>query len=213
MVPLPNFTTHDTKIEGKPKKGIIPFLRNTLFPPSYKDLEDKNFSPFLQTNKNEKAFVPAIEATINSRWYQAMTYWIKPLSLYAIFLILYTTIPFLFEKGNVILTEDTTKNMDFKENIIKIYFTAVIIGIGIFYYIGLYLLIIEFMQIRKYKIKYITILNLFDLCSIILGIIALSLSSFTAINMGIGYTIVTLILWIEMVSFITFEILIFNNLY
>ncbi|PKY54861.1 hypothetical protein RhiirA4_427076 [Rhizophagus irregularis] len=70
IVPLPNFTTHDIKIEGKFKNGIIHFLRKTLFPPVYKNLGDENFSPFLRIKKNERAFfsIPAIEATINSRW-------------------------------------------------------------------------------------------------------------------------------------------------
>ncbi|PKY54165.1 hypothetical protein RhiirA4_472820 [Rhizophagus irregularis] len=71
IVPLINFTTHNTKIEGKSKKGVLHFLRKTLFPPGYKNLEDKNFSPLLQIKKNEKSFlhIPAIEASINSRWY------------------------------------------------------------------------------------------------------------------------------------------------
>src|SRR4051812_48660738 len=95
MVPLINFTTHDAKIERKLKKGIIHFVRKTLFPPSYKNLEDKYFSPFLRIKKNEKSFfsIPAIEAAINSRWHQTMAYWIRPLVLYAIFLILYNTLP------------------------------------------------------------------------------------------------------------------------
>ncbi|CAB4379748.1 unnamed protein product [Rhizophagus irregularis] len=69
MVPLPNFTTYDAKIEGKSRKGIIHFLRKTLFPPGYKNLGDDNISPFLQIKKNEKVFfsIPAIEAAINSR--------------------------------------------------------------------------------------------------------------------------------------------------
>ncbi|EXX66858.1 hypothetical protein RirG_119770 [Rhizophagus irregularis DAOM 197198w] len=201
MVPLPNFTTHDTKVEGKIKKGIIPFLRKTLFPPGYKNLEDGNFSSFLRIKKNENAFftIPSIEAAINSRWYQAMAYWIRPLGLYAIFLILFAIIP-QFKPvvavdttgDTIILTIDTTT------------YSLEQIGIGIFYYIGLYLLINEFMQIRKYKIKYITMFNLFDLSSIILGIIAFSLLNYTNVYqisneaISIIYTIVTLILWIEM---------------
>ncbi|GBC02299.1 hypothetical protein RclHR1_04550006 [Rhizophagus clarus] len=150
MVPLPNFTTHDEKIEIK--KGIIYFLRKTLFPPSYKNLEDENFSPFLQIKKNGKTFfsIPAIEATINSRWYHAMAYWIRPLGLYAMFLILFTTIPQYPSIG-----ENNTINVVLQ--------TFLYIGVGIFYYIGLYLLMIEFMQIRKYKRDYFTIFDIFDL--------------------------------------------------
>ncbi|CAG8705826.1 2007_t:CDS:2 [Rhizophagus irregularis] len=137
MVPLPNFTTHDTKVEGKIKKGIIPFLRKTLFPPGYKNLEDGNFSSFLRIKKNENAFftIPSIEAAINSRWYQAMAYWIRPLGLYAIFLILFAIIP-QFKPvvavdttgDTIILTIDTTT------------YSLEQIGIGIFYYIGIFLL-------------------------------------------------------------------------
>ncbi|PKY26856.1 hypothetical protein RhiirB3_477078 [Rhizophagus irregularis] len=131
MVPLPNFTTHDAKIEGKSKKGFILFLRKTFFPPCYKNYGDENFSPFLQIKKNEEVFfsIPAIEAAINSRWHQAMAYWIRPLGLYAIFLILYAIIPQFYKEQDV--TEFTQ------------------VGIVIFYYIGLYLLVNEFMQIRK----------------------------------------------------------------
>ncbi|PKY19714.1 hypothetical protein RhiirB3_432829 [Rhizophagus irregularis] len=120
MVPFINFTTHNTKIEGKSRKGVLHFLRKTLFPPSYKNLDDKKFSPLLQIKENVKSFlhIPAIEASINSRWYQAMAYWIRPLSLYAIFIILFSTSSQFYEKDN-----------------------KSIIGIVIFYYIGIYLLI------------------------------------------------------------------------
>jgi hypothetical protein len=183
-------------------------LKKALFPPGYKYLEDKDLSPFLQMKNNKKAFftIPAIEASINSRWYQAMKYWIRPLGLYAIFLILFTTIP------QYILFQDKY-NTDDKLIIFSI------TGIGVFYYIGLYLLIIEYRQIMKYKFKYITIFNLFDLCSIILGIIIFSLSisvNRTDIGELIVYlfAITTLIFWVEMVcfdDFINFNFL--NNFY
>ncbi|CAG8729898.1 1909_t:CDS:2 [Rhizophagus irregularis] len=212
MVPFPNFTTRDTKIEGKSKKkGIVHFLRKTLFPPGYKNLEDKYLSPFLQINKSNEAFftIPAIEAVINSRWYQAMAYWIGPLSLYTIFFILFASLPV------------------FINNKTEMYKISEIIGFAIFYYIGIYLLMIEFMQIRKYKIKYITIFNIFNLSSIILGIIVFSLcvmfyaGFIVAIGEDINLilrSITTLTLWIELLlwlrifSVIAINIFIFGNI-
>lgn len=194
MVPFPNFTTRDTKIEGKSKKkGIVHFLRKTLFPPGYKNLEDKYLSPFLQINKSNEAFftIPAIEAVINSRWYQAMAYWIGPLSLYTIFFILFASLPQFINNNKT-----------------EMYKISEIIGFAIFYYIGIYLLMIEFMQIRKYKIKYITIFNILNLSSIILGIFVFSLCVmfYAGFIVAIGEdtnlilrSITTLTLWIELV--------------
>lgn len=161
-------------------------MKKTFFPPCYKNFGDEKFSPFLQIKKNEEVFfnIPAIEAAINSRWHEAMAYWIRPLGLYAIFLILFAIIPQFYQEQDI--TEFTQ------------------VGIVIFYYIGLYLLVNEFMQIRKYKVKYITIFNLFDLSSIILGMVAFSSLFINIDPMGIIYSVVTLILWIEMVCFMTF---------
>ncbi|PKY55695.1 hypothetical protein RhiirA4_505088 [Rhizophagus irregularis] len=84
MVPLANFTTYNStikeKIEGEADKGrierFIHFLRVLILPPGYKNLDDKDFSPFLQIKKSEISFyeIPAMEATINARWLQAMEY-------------------------------------------------------------------------------------------------------------------------------------------
>jgi hypothetical protein len=179
------------------KKGVTHFLSRALFPPGYKNLENKNLSPFLRIKKDEKAFfnIPAIEASINSRWHKAMAYWIRPLGLYAIFLMLFTNLP--------------TYYFDYFNN--ETYEKLGTIGVGIFYYIGIYLLITEFMQIRKYKKKYFTMFNIFDLSGIILGIITFSLrfSQYDLDVMHIVYTIAALILWIEMVCLITFEIIVF----
>ncbi|EXX67326.1 hypothetical protein RirG_115410 [Rhizophagus irregularis DAOM 197198w] len=86
MVPITNFTTHNhnSKVEVKFKKEIIHLLRMILFPPGYKSLEETSFSPFLRIKKSEKAFfsIPAMEAVINSRWPQAMTYLMLPLGMF-----------------------------------------------------------------------------------------------------------------------------------
>jgi hypothetical protein len=190
MVPFTNFTVHNIKTERKLTNkrkltNIMYFLRDILFPPGYKNLKEQEyFSPFLQIKKIKKAYftIPAIEASINSRWYQAMAYWMRPLSYYTMFLILFTTIPQFYNiHSDMIL-------------------------VGMFYYIGLYLLMIEFMQIRKYKTKYITTFNIFDLSSIILGIIFFSLYLTTKYDEIYIYlsSITLFLLWIEMVCFITF---------
>ncbi|GBB98992.1 hypothetical protein RclHR1_03390008 [Rhizophagus clarus] len=186
MVPLRDFTTHDithddAKIEENPKKGILHLLRKTLFPPGYKNLKDEKLSPFLQIKKNEKTFfsIPAIEATINSRWYQVMAYWIRPLSLHAMFLILYTTLPqyHIFDIMHLIFNS---------------------IGTGIFYYIGIYLSI--FILKLEYNEKYPSLFKLFYICCILLGMFTfLLVSPLFTINTNIDtaslYATVDLLLW------------------
>ncbi|RGB25607.1 hypothetical protein C1646_771484 [Rhizophagus diaphanus] len=87
MVPLPNFTTYYSKIKGEIVKEEIfrKLIRKlstsfwwikVLIPPSYKDLDNKDFSPFLQIKKNKSSFfnVPSMETVIISRWRQTKDY-------------------------------------------------------------------------------------------------------------------------------------------
>ncbi|CAG8544791.1 19696_t:CDS:2 [Rhizophagus irregularis] len=83
MVPLSNFTSYNPKAKEKTKKTLIGTsiaslrcLRSILIPPYYRDLNAKDFSPFLQIEKNENEFfnIPSMGATINSRWRQAMKF-------------------------------------------------------------------------------------------------------------------------------------------
>ncbi|CAG8682097.1 20628_t:CDS:2 [Rhizophagus irregularis] len=121
-----------------------------------KSLEETSFSPFLRIKKSEKAFfsIPAMEAVINSRWPQAMTYLMLPLGLYVAFLILFDTISWFYLSDDLPL------------------FASILV---MFYYIGTYLLAIEIRQIIKYRTKYITIFNVFDIGSIIFAIIVASM--------------------------------------
>ncbi|PKY58024.1 hypothetical protein RhiirA4_479564 [Rhizophagus irregularis] len=199
MVPLPNFVTHGTEIKEKSrvKFGTIYYwLRKILLPPGYKDLNDKDFSPFLRINKkNKSAFfnVPVVEAVITSRWEQTKNYWMIPLLIYSTFLALFAYLPPFLLDGN----DELGGSID----IINM------INMGVFYYAGLYLLIAEIMQMKKYKTEYFTLFNIFDLCSILLGIIVFTLiivKSFDETNRINGegivilMTVTTLILWIEM---------------
>ncbi|CAG8718670.1 7539_t:CDS:10 [Rhizophagus irregularis] len=87
MVPLPNFTNYYSKIKGEIVKEEIfrKLIRKlttsfwwikVLIPPSYKDLNNKDFSPFLQIKKNKSAFfnIPSMESVIISRWRQTKNY-------------------------------------------------------------------------------------------------------------------------------------------
>ncbi|CAG8697959.1 2832_t:CDS:10 [Rhizophagus irregularis] len=148
--------------------------------------------------------VPAIEAAINSRWRDTMAYWMGPLYFYAIFLTYFSYL------SQLLLNGDEEFNALIK------------IGIGIFYYTGIYLLIIEFRQIMKYRTKYITTFNIIDLSSIILGIIVFSLISFTVRTSNetimILASMTTLVLWIELLlwfrlfSVMAINIFIFGNI-
>ncbi|PKB99373.1 hypothetical protein RhiirA5_429817 [Rhizophagus irregularis] len=198
MVPIPYFTTHNSKVEK------VESSKKTYF------------SPFLQIKKNETFFnIPAMEAAINSRWTQAMTYWMIPLGFYVAFLVIFDIISQYYLNDNRYLL----KNYAFI--------------FVIFYYFGAYLLAIEIMQIKKYGIKYITLFNVFDIGSIICAIIvttmilANSIIKKYSINIATISTEViiglisttTLILWIEMLllfrlfSVIAINIFIFGNIF
>ncbi|PKC56058.1 hypothetical protein RhiirA1_474577 [Rhizophagus irregularis] len=193
---VPNFTAYDEKIEEKSGGilGIIFYwLRKILLPPGYKNLDYKGHKSFLCIESKDIIFDnPFIEAVMTSRWRQAKIYWTIPLIFYIIFLFLFS---FLSQHY---LSDNDDKNK---------YNATFMTMVGIFYYVGIYLLTIEFIEIRKYKIKYLTLFNVFDLCSIILGVIVFTLifvKSFNVINeinnerIVILLTVTTLILWIEM---------------
>ncbi|RGB24243.1 hypothetical protein C1646_773351 [Rhizophagus diaphanus] len=88
--------------------------------------------------------------------------------------------------------------------------------IGIFYYTGIYLLAIEFSQMKKYKSKYFTLFNILDLSSIILGMFNFTLILIFNGNYSewiiLATSVITLILWIELVMFVLFGHPLFNNL-
>jgi hypothetical protein len=170
-------------------------LRKILLPPVHKNLNYKDHSkPLLYIESKDTIFDnPFIEAVMTSRWEQAKIYWMISLIFYIVFLFLFSFLSQLY------LSDNDDKNK---------YNATFMTMVGIFYYVGIYLLIIEFMQIRKYKIKYFTLFNAFDLYSIVLGIIVFTLifvKSFNETNkinnegIVILLTITTLILWIEMV--------------
>ncbi|GES88069.1 hypothetical protein GLOIN_2v1881093 [Rhizophagus clarus] len=172
IVPLPNFTTYNPKTKEK-------------------NLDDKDFSPFLQIVKNENELfnIPSMEAAINSRWDQAMKYWVGPLSLYIVFLIIGFS-----ALSHVYLSDD-------------LYYIINYSVIILLYYNGAYLFIIESMQLIKYKSKYFTFINAIDVYSIVLGMIVFTLillvNVFVAVEVISNKAIViltavtTLMLWIE----------------
>ncbi|GBC06366.1 hypothetical protein RclHR1_00680010 [Rhizophagus clarus] len=225
MVPLPNFTTYDTVIKEKSGgkfRTIFYWLKKTLLPPCYKNLSDKDLSPFLRisSKKNKGAFfnVPVMEAVITSRWEQTKKYWMIPLLLYFLFLLLFAFFyPIYSDIGSG--SSESINCFDIIRSIIIM---------GTFYYIGIYLLIIEFMQMKKYKAKYFTLFNMFDSCSIMSGVIVYTLMLANSIDtttnringegIVILMTVTTLILWIEMLfwlrlfSKIAIYIYIFGNI-
>lgn len=215
MVPLPNFTTYDTKVEEKTVQvgvlrtltGILLGLRNIIFPHFYKNLYDKDFSPYLQVEKNIDTFfsIPAMEAVINSRWSQTKQYLLISLIYYIIFLVLFSVLSWLYLNNDI-----NDKH--------KYYFLIMIL---IFYYSGIYLLLIEIIQMIKYKGKYFTLFNIFDLCSVILGMIIFSIilaNSFSSKINGLNYewmifatSVTAFLLWIEMVC-LMYSIIIYKFL-
>jgi hypothetical protein len=169
-----------------------------LLPPGYKNLSNEDLSPFLRIDKKSKGVffdVPVMEAVITSRWKQTKNYWMISLLLYTAFLF-----PIVFS------TSVNGINGGLVEHNLNMILDFMIICIS--HYAAMYLLTIEFMQMKKYKKEYFTIFNIFDLCSITLGVIVSILSEVilhdetNRINcegIVILMTVTTLILWIEMV--------------
>jgi hypothetical protein len=201
VVPFPNFTNDNTNVEERSRGmfgEILHYFERILLPPSYSS-SDKEFNSFLQiANKDVFFDVPVIEAVTTSRWTRTRRYWMIPLIFYIIFLFLFSFLSQHFLSDNY----DNDK-----------YNAFIMTMVGIFYYVGMYLLLIEFMQIGKYKIfNYCSnIFNIFDLCSTILGVMVFTFIFAKSFNKTDGInneeivillTITTLILWIEMVCII-----------
>jgi len=188
MIPLPNFTTYKYK-SSKPKSNSIKsniwyFIRNILFPINYKKLKkDEKFSSFLQIihnieYKNPFFEIPAMEAVMTSRWKTTKNYWMISLFLYFLYLVLFSYLSWFYLKNNEIINKVTK--------------VTNVILIILFYYIGIYLFLIEYIQMREYKFAYLTghqrvkkynsvnkfsifnIFNLFNIYSIFSGIITLT---------------------------------------
>uniref|UniRef100_U9TLM1 Ion transport domain-containing protein n=1 Tax=Rhizophagus irregularis (strain DAOM 181602 / DAOM 197198 / MUCL 43194) TaxID=747089 RepID=U9TLM1_RHIID len=178
-------TTHDSKDEDKRiiriiKKSFRLLLRLLLLR-GYSYKESSQFFSFLQKNQhkgNREYFnAPIVEAFITSKWLQARNHWGIRLMFYTTFLFLFSFLSQLFLSDN-----------DYQNKHNATFMTVV----GIFYYVGTYLLIIEFMQIY----------------SIVLGISVFTLIFVKSFNetSGINHkyivvllTVTTLILWTEMI--------------
>jgi hypothetical protein len=126
----------------------------------------------------------AMEAVVNSRWNQTKTNWMIPLIKYFIFLVLFSY-----------LTQVILEN---EEN----YSKANIVMITIFYYLGIDLSIFGCMRMKNN----LSLLHIIDLCSNIFGIANLTLIIVRIESEWIILltSIITLILWIEMVCLMLF---------
>jgi hypothetical protein len=125
-----------------------------------------------------------MEAVVNSRWNQTKTNWMIPLIKYFIFLVLFSY-----------LTQVILEN---EEN----YSKANIVMITIFYYLGIDLSIFGCMRMKNN----LSLLHIIDLCSNIFGIANLTLIIVRIESEWIILltSIITLILWIEMVCLMLF---------
>ncbi|GES90904.1 hypothetical protein GLOIN_2v1881080 [Rhizophagus clarus] len=178
MAPLPNFTSYNSKIKDKSVEEEI--FRKLIRKLAISFWWIKVLFPPSYKGRDNKNFSPFLQIKKNKGAFY--------------------NIPAMEAVINSRWRQ--TKNYYFDSN--KKYR---LIMVAIFYYSGIYLLIIEIKQMVKYKGKYFTIFNIFDLCSIILGIIIFSLIlSNTLIKVNgiddelliFATSVTALILWIEM---------------
>ncbi|CAB4414026.1 unnamed protein product [Rhizophagus irregularis] len=148
---------------------ILYWLRKILLPPGYKNLDYKGHKSFLYIESKDIIFDnPFIEAVMTLRWRQTKIYWMILLIFYIIYIFLFSFLSQLY------LSDNDDKN---KHN--STFMTVV----GIFYYVGIYLLI------------HCVGNNCFTL------IFVKSFNEINEINnqgIVILLTVTTLILWIEM---------------
>jgi hypothetical protein len=202
MVPFPNPTNNNSKDEEKfmgTFSEFLYFLKKIFLPQGYKSAKEDSILHI----KNKSSFfdIPVIEAITTSRWTRTRRYWMIPLILYIIFLVLFSFL------SQLLLSDSDNENKHDAK-----FMTMV----GIFYYVGIYLLIIELMPVWpvwNYMFSSdFSLFNIFDLFSTILGVVVFTfifVKSYNDAAVGINnedivilLTVTTLILWIEMVCII-----------
>ncbi|PKK72928.1 hypothetical protein RhiirC2_776630 [Rhizophagus irregularis] len=209
VVPLPNFTVNSIENDKKEYnwiKDILYLLWFIFLPRSYQIKRDDRtklspFSRMIHYENNDDIYDnPATEDVINFRWQKAKNFFILLFFRFLIFAICFVLV------SRSYLKHGTTINRKF--------LLALII---IFYYLAIYQLITEVLQLkyRGFKKYFGDIFNLFDIISIVLSVTMMSimLESFQfsdgfknvkEINnwliVGISFSI--FFLWIELILFL-----------
>ncbi|CAB5389562.1 unnamed protein product [Rhizophagus irregularis] len=209
VVPLPNFTVNSIENDKKEYNWIkdILYLLWFIFLPRWYQIkrDDRTklspFSRMIHYENNDDIYDnPATEAVINFRWQKAKNFFILLFFRFLIFAICFVLV------SRSYLKHGTTINRKF--------LLALIV---IFYYLAIYQLITEVLQLkyRGFKKYFGDIFNLFDIISIVLSVTMMSimLESFQfsdgfknvkEINnwliVGISFSI--FFLWIELILFL-----------
>ncbi|CAB4441085.1 unnamed protein product [Rhizophagus irregularis] len=209
VVPLPNFTVNSIENDKKEYNWIkdILYLLWFIFLPRWYQIKRNDrtklspFSRMIHYENNDDIYDnPATEAVINFRWQKAKNFFILLFFRFLIFAICFVLV------SRSYLKHGTTINRKF--------LLALII---IFYYLAIYQLITEVLQLkyRGFKKYFGDIFNLFDIISIVLSVTMMSimLKSFQfsdgfenvkEINnwliVGISFSI--FFLWIELILFL-----------
>jgi hypothetical protein len=213
VVPLPEFTISKIPEQNYRSKIALNIFLFLFIPRWYKISRDKKYqlSPFSRViryeNNDDMYDNPATEAIIDFRWQKARNFFFF---LFLRFLVLAFCFIFISWEylGHKVLSGK--------------FRTFSIALIFIFYYLAIYLLVTELIQLyyhgpRKY---FGDIFNSFDICSILLPVIVMSImlqdfkfsdgfGSVELVDIGltVGISFSIFFLWIEFVSFVLYNCL------
>ncbi|GES91142.1 hypothetical protein GLOIN_2v1471210 [Rhizophagus clarus] len=186
MVPLPDFTLYPEGIDDK-RKGcwmiFLKFLKLLFWPRGHVIKKEEKMSPFLRMILNENSAEiydnPSIAAIIDFKWNLARGYYFRQILLYLIFAVNFALIVRAIDgvdSSSILFSIMKSANYE-NRGLILVFYQIYRIGkIISFYLIGGYLLNTERIQLKYVGWKrYFNFYNFFDLFSVILPLIFLSI--------------------------------------
>ncbi|RIA87165.1 hypothetical protein C1645_828188 [Glomus cerebriforme] len=208
VVPLPEFTINRIPPQDKAKKKILLNIFLFLFIPRWYKIsqneKNKLLSPFsrvVQYENNDDIYDnPATEAIIDFRWQKARTFFFLLFLRFLIFVLCFGIVSWAYLDHSTFLNN-----------------TFLVVLIVIFYYLALYFLITEIIQLCYHGPRgyFGDIYNIFDIFSILFPAIVMSLlvkdfhlsngfGSIEKASQGIivGISLSVFFLWIETISYL-----------
>jgi hypothetical protein len=185
MVPLPDFIVYPEGINDKRDelwKIPLKLLKMLVWPRGHIIEKEEKMSPFLRMIRSEdRAEIfdnPSIAAIIDFKWNTARGYYLRQIFLYIMFALAYGL------RAEDVLRLYSKLGLSESANSFYVYIIKLCYGRRLLlYWIGFYLLNIERIQIMHNGLKrYLSFYNFFDVFSVILPIIIVSIQEYYKIT-------------------------------
>ncbi|CAG8570031.1 12296_t:CDS:2, partial [Acaulospora morrowiae] len=208
IVPLPDFTVYPPGVikDHKKKPLLLRILKIMFWPRNYVITDDEDCSPFLRVIQRDNSSMmfdnPAMAAVIDYKWPPARNHFIRHSVIFIIFALTFFIVTGALHEGSDVRPDVNSR--------VNIAFQVLL------FYLGYYLLITEFIQLKHQGLlRYLTIYNFFDLSSVILPMVVViaadimfmgggTLSSLLLMEYSIATAFTTLIIWGEMFLLLRF---------